>query len=162
MPQPWVSPVAICSAREKSQRSLARPRPPPTTIAHLKDNLATRRNDHGGRPQLDDEGVELVRLEVGDILRLVVAMREVRAVTRGGGVDGTEGGAKEAFAERHGVASGAGVEDLLAFGVDVAQRNEEVDVLGVRSILPLLNADDEASEWMSCDFGLLVGSVGKL
>lgn len=129
---------------------------------HLKHDLATRRYNHSCRPHFNDEGVELVGFQVRNVLRLVIAMREVGEVSRAGLVDGAEGRAKEALAKRYRVASSTCVEDLLALGVDMAQRDEDVEILGVRSILPLPHTDDKAGEGMSCDLGLLVEGVGEL
>jgi hypothetical protein len=73
----------------------------------LKHNTRSCLHDNAGGPDLDEERVELVGLEEGDIGRGVVAVREVRAVARRGGVDGAKRGAKPALDERDGVTCGS-------------------------------------------------------
>ena len=67
------------------------------TGSDFEDNLSAWTDDHLCRPDLYEQIVLLLRLEVGDILGFVVATRQPFPVTRVGFVDRTQGSAKPAF-----------------------------------------------------------------
>lgn len=83
------------------------------------------RHDHIGRPDLHVDGVDLAGLHGRHVRRQIVAVRVPRhLVARGRAAQLAQAHAQPALRDRHGVADRAGVQDLLAAGVEVAQREE--------------------------------------